>query len=505
MEIPQQLGRGGKFGLFAVLLVALVAAHWSDLRLPYFWDEAGYFIPAALDLSTTGDPIPHSVTPIPHPPLVAASLAIAWHIFGFSQPVTRLTMLCWAALALLAVYALGERLGQLRLGIAACLCVSLYPVFFAQSALAQLDLPAAALSLWGIFFYLQRRFLPTALVLSAAVLCKESAAVCVAALFLAESFSTVRRRRSLAILAVPAIVLAFWLLFVYARTGSALGTPWFVRYNISGAAYAPSRLIAAFLHRIWDAGGHFFLFLLTLPAAFSLFRRRGPHIPPAFAITIAFYIVAFSLFGGAILARYMLTAVILVIVLSIYLVSMRWRLWWALVAVTLVAFGIGLATPPPYHYAYEENLAYRQFIEVHRQAADVLSREREPVITTWPATDELSKPYLGYVKTGLTVVAIPDLSLDSIGRAAGQCPGCAILFFPTQYEPADSLLWPGAVLRRFEFWRKAQQQFETRPATLTPEAVATATGAQITWRSQSGPLYAAILRLPVPSSRRATI
>ena len=497
MEIPQQLTRRGKFGLFAVLLAALIAAHSSDLRLPYFWDEAGYFIPAALDLSTTGDPIPHSVIPIPHPPLVAASLAIAWHIFGFSFPVTRLTMLCWAALALLGVYAMGEHLGGFGLGLAACVCVFLYPVFFAQSALAQLDLPAAAMTLWAIVFYLQRRFLPTALFLSAAVLCKESAVVGVAAIVLAEFFAPARRRLSLAILATPAVVLAAWLLFVYVRTGNVLGNSEFVRFNVT-AALAPSRFMAALLHRIWDVAGHFFLFFLTIPAALSLrpVRARISRIPVALGITIVSYVLAFSLFGGSVLARYMLPAVVLMIVLCLCLISMRWRYWWALLPVVLGAFLIGLLIPPPYHYAYEENLAYRDFIAIHRQAADVLSREHAEVITTWPATDELSKPFLGYVKTGLTIVAVPDLSLDSIQSAARLCRGCAILFFPTQYEPPDSILRPGAFLRRFEFWRKAQQQFETRPGTLTPEAVAASTGAQITWRMQQGPLYAAILRLP---------
>ena len=36
---------GGCFAAFAALLLL----HLPLLRLPYFWDEAGYYIPAALD------------------------------------------------------------------------------------------------------------------------------------------------------------------------------------------------------------------------------------------------------------------------------------------------------------------------------------------------------------------------------------------------------------------------------------------------------------------------
>ncbi len=508
VAFPQHLGWRGKLALFVVCLGALIASHWSDLSLPYFWDEAGYFVPAALDLFATGDPIPHSVAPNPHPPLVAASLAAAWHLFGLSTLVTRLTMLCWAAVALLAVYVLGEWLGGSRVGVAACLCTFLYPVFFAQSALAQLDLPAAAMTLWGVVFYARGKLRASALTLSAAILCKESAAVAVAALLLFECLSIWRGKRiaawtSFATLLLPALVLALWLLFVYVRTGNVLGNAEFSRYNVGVAAVTLPRFLAALLHRMWDAGGHFFLFLLTLPAALSLIPSRGRPaggkgggVPLAITMMVALYALAFSLLGGAILARYMLTAAILAMVLSIYLVSRRWAYWWLLVPVTLVAFGIGLVTPPPYHYAYDENLVYRDFIEVHRRAAAVLSAERLPVITTWPATDELSKPYLGYVRTGLAVAAVPDLSLDSIRRAADQCRGCAILFFPTQYEPSESILRPGAVLRRFRFWTEAQQRFETRPAKLSPEAVAAAIGAEITWRWRAGPVYASVLRVP---------
>ena len=34
--------------LLALFYTALVAAHASLLRLPYFWDEAGYYVPADL-------------------------------------------------------------------------------------------------------------------------------------------------------------------------------------------------------------------------------------------------------------------------------------------------------------------------------------------------------------------------------------------------------------------------------------------------------------------------
>ena len=50
---------GGNASAFALIFTALFLTHLPLLRLPYFWDEAGYFIPAARDLLLTGSLIPH--------------------------------------------------------------------------------------------------------------------------------------------------------------------------------------------------------------------------------------------------------------------------------------------------------------------------------------------------------------------------------------------------------------------------------------------------------------
>ena len=51
--------------LFAALFAGLVALHAGLLRLPYFWDEAGYYVPAARDLLLTGSLIPTPRHPMP--------------------------------------------------------------------------------------------------------------------------------------------------------------------------------------------------------------------------------------------------------------------------------------------------------------------------------------------------------------------------------------------------------------------------------------------------------
>jgi len=51
--------------LYPLLFVAVYLGHLTLLRLPYYWDEGGYYIPAALDFFRTGTLIPQSTPRCP--------------------------------------------------------------------------------------------------------------------------------------------------------------------------------------------------------------------------------------------------------------------------------------------------------------------------------------------------------------------------------------------------------------------------------------------------------
>src|ERR1700744_1178544 len=94
---------GRDIPLWSVLLAAFVvvlAAHAPLLRLPYYWDEAGYYIPAAWDFFRTGSLIPYSPLSNAHPPLPSVYLALCWKLFRFAPEVTRTAMCLVAAAAL---------------------------------------------------------------------------------------------------------------------------------------------------------------------------------------------------------------------------------------------------------------------------------------------------------------------------------------------------------------------------------------------------------------------
>src|SRR6266852_991161 len=95
---------------FALFAMVVYLTHIPFLTLPYFWDELGYFVPAALDLFQKGLWIPHSSLANVHPPGVMAYLAALWSITGYSVLSTRLAMLLIASSAMLVVFLLAIEL-----------------------------------------------------------------------------------------------------------------------------------------------------------------------------------------------------------------------------------------------------------------------------------------------------------------------------------------------------------------------------------------------------------
>ncbi|HET7750322.1 MAG TPA: glycosyltransferase family 39 protein, partial [Terriglobales bacterium] len=424
-----------------MLFAVLVLTHAPLLRLPYFWDEAGYFVPAARDLLLTGSLIPHSTLPNSHPPLVMAYLALWWKLAGFAPVVTRLAMLLVAAFAVLGTFRLAEHVANREVAIAATLCTALYPVFFAQSSLAHLDLAAAALTLWGLDAYLRGLNWQTAAWFSLAALAKETAILTPLALLLWEMgcplvhkktlccFPVRSWRRAVALL-LPLLPLELWFAYCYWRTGHALGSAEFVRYNLLDTLN-PLRILIAGAQRVWQALGYMNLFLLTAAAALAMWfpplPEQGGERPrialgaqAAFAAVIVAYIAMLSVIGGAVLARYMLPVVPLEIIICVSTVWRRIRDWRGVIAIVCLGFALGLFVNPPWGFAPEDNLAYRDYVLLHQAADQVVSAKygNARVLTAWPASDELTQPYLGYVQRRMRVLSIDDFSLPQIMSAA---------------------------------------------------------------------------------------
>jgi Dolichyl-phosphate-mannose-protein mannosyltransferase len=485
---------------FSLIFTSLFLTHATLLRLPYFWDEAGYYVPAARDFLLTGSLIPHSTLFNAHPPLVMMWLAFWWKYSGFTPAVTRTAMLLVTAFALLGVWRLARRVANDQVAVATVVCSAAYPVFFAQSSMAHLDMAVCALTIWGLAMYVERRPVATAVFLALAPLAKETAILTPMALLGWELLCPLLGRQegrelcfvkrdwvrsfSLVLCGVP---LMFWFAYLHHRTGYYMGNPEFLRYNL-GATLTPLRVALAMLIRLWHLLGYLNLFVLTIFTAYAmtqpaLLERDGSErqriaipVQLVFAVVIAAHVVALSILGGAVLARYMLPVLPLVILICVS--TLRRRIWhwvWVVAAVG-AAFVFALLTPPPYRIAPEDTLLYRDYVVLHK-AAEVEIARRYPharVLTAWPASDEMTRPFLGYVQQAMEVTRVENFSqaeLERAARATGQFD--VVFMFTTKWQP------PHPLLESLPFGEALQERFFDYHEDVTPERAAQMLGGRI--------------------------
>ncbi len=155
--IPGAAGRPLTLWLvFAPVSLAVYLLHLTLLRLPYFWDEGGYYIPAAWDFFRLRTLIPETTIRNAHPPLPSILLAGWWTVAGFHVVSTRIFVCLVASAALVGVFRLARLLAGETAAWTVLVLTAVYPVWFSQSTLAHADVFAAAFSLWGLSFYVER-------------------------------------------------------------------------------------------------------------------------------------------------------------------------------------------------------------------------------------------------------------------------------------------------------------------------------------------------------------
>lgn len=500
--------------IFPVIFAALYASHFALLRVPYYWDEAGYYIPAAWDFFRTGSLIPTTTLTNAHPPLPSIYLALWWRLSGFYPEVTREAVLLVAALGLLGVWRLTMRVvGVASVAFWTVLLTGLYPIWFAQSSLAHADIFAAACSIWGMVCALpshSRKPWAAALWFTAAALCKETsiaipltlAAVCLVESYLARKQERKRLWHEAAWLSACVLPLAAWYAYHYSKTGFLFGNPEFLRYNAE-STLAPIRILAAFGHRILHLTAHMNLFMPVGIALASLLLAPRPDsdgkdravierpVQLRILVVLTTNAVLFSVLGGALLTRYLLPMYPLVLLLAVTAIYRRVPLWQALAVLSAGAFVAGLFVNPPYGFAPEDNLSYARVVRMQMAGIAQLNRRYQgaAVLTAWPMTDELTRPELGYVKQPWDVCAIDDFSSAQIGVAAGEPEKySAALVFSTKYDPPSGFFTLGSQSRALD------EQYFGLHRDLPPEVIALQLRGTVVWKYADDGMWIALIR-----------
>ena len=495
--------------IFSVIFVAIFLLHLPLLRLPFFWDEAGFYVPAAYDLAHFHTVVPRTTLDTGHPPLPAAYLALWFSLSGWKPAVARIAMLLLAAFALTNVFLLARRIAGAGVAVASTIATAVYPIFFVQSSLAHADLAAATFALWGIRLAVEQRSWPSQIAFSLAVLCKETAVITPLAFALWEWLpshnGSVRAKLSrTAIWLTPLLPLLGWLIYHHHETGRFFGNSEFYQYNVT-QALNPLRFAMAVGLRLWHMLGAMNMLALTAATVVAMYfppvvdatgerERIAIPIQLQFALIMLAHVITFSLLGGALLTRYLLPVYPLVIMIGMSTLHRRILRWEWPAAVMIGFFVLALFFDPPYRFAPEDNLTYRDFVELHVRAARFLEQhERDlTVLTAWPAKDELTRPYLGYVSRPFQVFPVRDFTVEEMLKARQMRGQYQVAYlFSIKYE---ATLWFHS-----ESWERLNRRFFDYHQDVPPQIAAELLGGKIVFLARSKAEWVAVVEIEQPS------
>lgn len=459
--------RPSTYAFFFLAFAALVfVTHAAFLDFAYYWDEIGFYIPSAFDLYQHGSLIPQSTTPNAHPPGLRLWLAGVWSVFGSSLLVTRCAMLLLASLGVFLAFMLAIELSGRLPGVPAFGPVVLLvasPLFFMQASLAQPEVPAMTAGLAALLLYLRGRWVAAVAACVVLVLFKETGIV-FPLVFAAFAWRAGRRTEAAAFL-LPGFVLAAWFGFLYFRTGHLFGDAAFSDYNLVYNLH-PARLAIAALRRLYTLFVENFHWLGTLAILNAWWKRRlfVEEPWPLIVALVLGHLVLVTLFGGAILERY------LVPVLPFFYagVAAGWSLfsararWMHQVALT-GGLLLGLWWNPPYPFPFENSLAARDQVMLFQQTAGLADALRgDPIIaTTWPLSAALSDPRMGYVDRRHEVREVKDFQPESL-KAREIQPFEIFILYTREWDPPLNWLRLGFIRQT---WRNI---YGYRPP-MTPE------------------------------------
>ncbi|MDQ6706182.1 MAG: hypothetical protein M3Z85_09455 [Acidobacteriota bacterium] len=441
--------------LFALLALIVFLIHAPLLRLPFYWDELGQFVPASLDLFDAGAWVPYSTVPNVHPPGVMAYLAAFWLITGYSVPATRIAMLLLASGGALAAFLLAIELAKGAPGMPAFTAAALLllsPLFVSQSMLAQLDMPAMVFTCLALLLFFQEKTGMAAAACCVLVMIKETGIVL--PIVLGGWLFYEGRNREAIWFATPLLPLAAWLLLLRHKTGHLFGNPEFTHYNLL-YPLNPVRLALALLRRVYYLFIGTFHWIGTVAVIYawkhaSLFRDRPWRIAIIFATAHAILV---SILGGAVLERYLLPVLpILYIAFAMGFAAYSPKLRIASELVLFPALVLANFSNPPYPFPLENNLAFATFVSLNQRAAELVQARYADltIATSFPLAGGLRRPEFGYVSRPIRVREIKDFSTANI---AGLENGDAdvLVLYSTAWDPLHLLDHPGWVdfLRRY--------------------------------------------------------
>lgn len=416
----------------ASVFATMLALKWGSLSNPFYWDEAGAYMPPSIFAAREGLwralPGMHAEGDFAgHPPLLYLVHGIIFRLAGGSIAPHHLVSLLFAFLGVVYTYRLAAHLVDQRTGICAAALLFFSSIFFTQSTMVLGDMPIAALGVMAVYFLVRERPVAYAVAATALLQTKETALAVAVAAAVWWALTVARRhprRVSWWMHAVPIGSLLLFFILERVRTGAFIQiatvdhpTDILTFRTLDPAALSVALLDAAVRigRFMFLAEGRFVATAFILAALIGTRRRELRRIVLPAAIVLL-YCAAFLLLGS--LPRYLLPAFPhLAVVCAAAISSLvgtvsgaeagRSRQRVLQFALTALAVAVGI----PFYWCcsasgnFETNLQHQGVITATKEVVATIERDpsRPAVVTDWPMTRYLTMPELGYVESAVPI------------------------------------------------------------------------------------------------------
>jgi len=403
---------------FGAFLLLFVFFKWSQLSLPFFWDESWVYGPA-LQLMAKDGPglLPndlHDWYSRGHP-LLFHFLGSTWiKLFGSSLPVIHGFALSVSILYLVAVYWVAGRLFGWKAGIGAGLLVAAQPAFIAQSTMVMPEIFLAATTLAGFYFLIRKKYMLTAFAGSLAVLTKETGLAIFGSFMIYWMLITLKNkqefklRKSLTeflMLCIPFLVFGIFLIIQYFQKG------WFFYPAHVGMIDLTWSSISHKLEIIYKtlfvSSGMIAILLFSVSSTVDELVARKKLSPELknFLLPGLLLLVLFSLFSAVnfFTNRYLLPlSAIVLIPCAVLIVGSRRPDWMKLaIFILLMSFSLSYSVLPQNHRVGDTSMGYVDGIRVNQDCINWMVNndlQKDKVLTHFLMQIQLSNASSRYLE-----------------------------------------------------------------------------------------------------------
>lgn len=405
--------------IFICFLVIFLKLPIIISKTPAVWDEANY-------LEGVINIVNNNLNPLTlywsyHPPVFVWTMAIFYKLFGNLLLTSRIINVIWAMIAASFTLLLAEKLiGKKLEAFLVALLLVFSPIFMAQAGLIQLEIALTALTITTVYFYYVNSWYWLGLSASALVLTKESGLIIFLLIIIFEIISKLKDKK-LNIFRLKSIKSISFILpllsFLLWLQANKLVHGWYLwPYNWSLFTNLSSNLIGnfkviylpllGFSISVYEVG---YWSGVILALTTFMFFMKGKKI---FKDKIIFLFVSIIIFFplvfifGMPLVRYLLPIYPLVFLLfGLSMSNLKYKKihLGTIIMILFIPFLISF-----WHKNmadWEVNMNYLEMAKYHKKIAQLVkdNYSDSKILSYWPITIELIKPYLGYIDEGTVI------------------------------------------------------------------------------------------------------